>query len=97
MDAIAIVLQLFIGLCPHVKKGDESWSKFIVILYPNRVCHCNKYKNRENLLRDGFSSEIDGYEVHYSQKCKWKAYDDFKTGKRVLIRLCKCYKPVTHY
>jgi len=42
-------------------------------------------------LASGLTEETNGYEIHYSQKCKWKAYDDFKTGERVLIRLCKCY------
>ncbi|MEM7348403.1 MAG: NAD-dependent epimerase/dehydratase family protein [Chloroflexota bacterium] len=32
--------------------------------------------------------------IDKGQKCRWKAYDDYKTGQRVLIRLCKCYKPL---
>ena len=48
----------------------------------------------DGALAHGRANDCDGYEIHYSQKCKWKAYDDFKTGKRVLIRLCKCYKPM---
>ena len=45
------------------------------------------------LLNRGRDNDTDGYEIHYNNKCRWKAYEDFKTKKRVLIRLCKCYKP----
>ncbi|KAF6036552.1 hypothetical protein EB796_005142 [Bugula neritina] len=47
----------------------------------------------DGALTHGRNNDCDGYEIHYSQKCKWKAFDDFRTGQRVLIRLCKCYKP----
>lgn len=59
-----------------------------------RICRCGKYSQMDGALVHGRANDCDGYEIHYSQKCKWKAYDDFKTGKRVLIRLCKCYKPM---
>ncbi|KAF6036551.1 hypothetical protein EB796_005141 [Bugula neritina] len=58
-----------------------------------RICRCGQYSQMEGALSHGRNNDCDGYEIHYSQKCKWKAYDDFKTGARVLIRLCKCYKP----
>jgi len=58
-----------------------------------RICRCGRYPQMDGALTHGRSNDCDGYEIHYNQKCKWKAYDDFKTGKRVLIRLCKCYKP----
>lgn len=58
-----------------------------------RTCRCGRYPQMDGALTHGRSNDCDGYEIHYNQKCKWKAYDDFKTGKRVLIRLCKCYKP----
>ena len=45
----------------------------------------------DGALVHGRANDCDGYEIHYSQKCKWKAYDDFKTGNRVLTRLDKCY------
>ncbi|XP_067948736.1 uncharacterized protein [Watersipora subatra] len=59
-----------------------------------RICRCGKYSQMDGALVQGRANDCDGYEIHYSQKCKWKAYDDYKTGKRVLIRLCKCYKPM---
>ena len=59
-----------------------------------RICRCGAYTQMDGALVHGRANDCDGYEIHYSQKCKWKAYDDFKTGKRVLIRLCKCYKPM---
>ncbi|XP_067948629.1 uncharacterized protein [Watersipora subatra] len=58
-----------------------------------RICRCGKYSQMDGALVQGRANDCDGYEIHYSQKCKWKAYDDYKTGQRVLIRLCKCYKP----
>ena len=58
-----------------------------------RICRCGQYPQMDGALTHGRSNDCDGYEIHYNQKCKWKAYDDFKTGKRVLVRLCKCYKP----
>ncbi|XP_067948164.1 uncharacterized protein [Watersipora subatra] len=58
-----------------------------------RICRCGKYSEMDGALVQGRANDCDGYEIHYSQKCKWKAYDDYKTGQRVLIRLCKCYKP----
>ncbi|XP_067949179.1 uncharacterized protein [Watersipora subatra] len=57
-----------------------------------RVCKCGQQKSMDEFLLNGSGVETDGYEIHYSQKCKWKAYDDYKTGQRVLIRLCKCYE-----
>ncbi|XP_067944104.1 uncharacterized protein [Watersipora subatra] len=59
-----------------------------------RLCVCGRYDTKEPLLENrGRDNDADGYEVHYSIKCRWKSYEDFKTKTRVIIRLCKCYKP----
>ncbi|KAF6036550.1 hypothetical protein EB796_005140 [Bugula neritina] len=73
----------------------ESQVQYIKIYQKHlvRICRCGQYSQMEGALSHGRNNDCDGYEIHYSQKCKWKAYDDFKTGARVLIRLCKCYKP----
>ena len=65
---------------------------YTCLLY--RVCVCgNEVDMEQMLLNRGRDNDTDGYEIHYNNKCRWKAYEDFKTKKRVLIRLCKCYKP----
>ncbi|KAF6034952.1 hypothetical protein EB796_006740 [Bugula neritina] len=59
-----------------------------------RICVCGRYDTKDALLANrGRDNDADGYEVHYNIKCRWKSYEDFKTKQRVLIRLCKCYKP----
>ena len=66
----------------------------VTCLYSHRVCRCGLYNTQECMLsNNGRPNDCDGYEVHYNQKCRWKSYEDFKTKRRVLIRLCKCYKP----
>ncbi|KAF6023065.1 hypothetical protein EB796_018632 [Bugula neritina] len=76
------------SLCQPQVTYTKYYQKDIV-----RICRCGQYSQMEGALSHGRNNDCDGYEIHYSQKCKWKAYDDFKTGARVLIRLCKCYKP----
>ena len=69
-------------------------TRFNCIIINCGVCRCGSYPTMDGALAHGRSNDCDGYEIHYNLKCRWKAYDDFKSGKRVLIRLCKCYKPV---